>query len=473
MSQPFYLAGKWRSSPASTQLRSPFDDAVVDQYDVPTPQDLKDAVAAAAAAHAAGPPPRHERSKWLARAAEIVVRDSAELARLLVVEGGKPLKAARAEVARLASTLRWSAEEARRLDGELLPLDTAAAYGDRAGLVTRVPAGPVLGITPFNYPLNLAAHKVGPALAAGCPIILKPATATALSGLALGRVLDEAGVAPGYLSVVPVRGSAIEAIVDDSRIAKISFTGSAEVGWELRRRAPRARVTLELGGNAAVVVCADAVLDLAADRITWGAFNQAGQSCISAQRVYAEREIFDSLLEQLVAKTDALVVGDPADEETDVGPLIDASNTARVETWVGEAVAGGARAVTGGKREDPFYLPTILTDVDPAMKVSCEEVFGPVLSVDRFDDFDRVLDSVNSGRFGLQAAVFTGSLDRTFRAFERLQVGGVIVNDVASWRADEMPYGGVKESGSGREGVRYAIQEMTEPRLLVLNGIRW
>jgi acyl-CoA reductase-like NAD-dependent aldehyde dehydrogenase len=473
MSRRFYIAGEWRTSADSRELRSPYDDAVVDRYDIPGAQDLEDALAAAAATHATGPPPRYERSEWLAGAADIVARDREELARLLVAEGGKPLKAARAEVGRLGSTLRWSAEEARRLDGELLPLDTAAAYGDRAGLVSRVPVGPVLGITPFNYPLNLAAHKIGPALAAGCPIILKPATATALSGLELGRVLDEAGVAPGYLSVLPVRGAVIDTVVGDPRVAKISFTGSAEVGWELRRRAPRARVTLELGGNAAVVVCADADLQLAADRICWGAFNQAGQSCISAQRVYAERQVFDRLLELLATSAEALVVGDPADEDTDVGPLIDDANTARVEEWVAEAVAGGAHAVVGGKREDPFYLPTILTDVDPAMRVSCEEVFGPVLSVSPFHDFDRALESVNSGRFGLQAAVFTGSLERAFRAFERVDVGGLIINDVATWRADEMPYGGVKESGSGREGIRYAIREMTEPRLLVLNGVRW
>jgi aldehyde dehydrogenase (NAD+) len=473
MSQPFYVAGDWRTSTDSRELRSPFHDAVVGRFDVPTAKDLEDALSAAAATHAVGPPPRYERSEWLARAADIVARDREDLARLLVAEGGKPLKAARAEVGRLASTLRLSAEEARRLEGEVLPLDTATAYGNRAGIVNRVPVGPVLGITPFNYPLNLAAHKVGPALAAGCPIVLKPATATALSGLALGRVLEEAGVGRGYLSVLPVSGPAIDTVVDDPRIAKISFTGSAEVGWELRRRAPRARVTLELGGNAAVVVCSDADLELAADRICWGAFNQAGQSCISAQRVYAERQVFDALLERLAAKTDALVVGNPADEQTDVGPLIDAANTARVEEWVAEAVAGGARAVTGGKRDDPFYLPTILTDVDPAMKVSCEEIFGPVLSVSAFDDFDHALDSVNSGRFGLQAAVFTSHLDRAFRAFDRVDVGGLIINDVATWRADEMPYGGVKESGSGREGIRYAIREMTEPRLLVLNGIRW
>lgn len=473
MSQPFYVAGDWRHSTDSRELRSPFDDAVVGRFDVPTAKDLEDAIATAAVTHAAGPPPRYERSEWLTRAADIVARDGEDLARLLVAEGGKPLKAARAEVGRLASTLRSSAEEARRLDGEVLPLDTATSYGDRAGLVNRVPVGPVLGITPFNYPLNLAAHKVGPALAAGCPIVLKPATATALSGLALSRVLDEAGVARGYLSVLPASGAMIDTVVDDPRIAKISFTGSAEVGWELRRRAPRARVTLELGGNAAVVVCADADLELAADRICWGAFNQAGQSCISAQRVYAEREALDPLLEFLVARTDALVVGDPSDEQTDVGPLIDAANTARVEEWVAEAIAGGAHATTGGKRDDPFYLPTILTEVDPAMKVSCDEVFGPVLSVSAFDDFDEALDAVNAGRFGLQAAVFTRSLDRVFRAFDRLEVGGLIINDVATWRADEMPYGGVKESGSGREGIRYAIREMTEPRLLVLNGIRW
>ncbi|MGH9026111.1 MAG: aldehyde dehydrogenase family protein, partial [Acidimicrobiia bacterium] len=356
---------------------------------------------------------------------------------------------------------------------ELLPLDTSPAYGERAGIVTRVPIGPVLGITPFNYPFNLIAHKIGPALAAGCPIVVKPASSTPLSALALAAAFDGAGVAPGRLSMVPVGGKAIEPLVADPRVAKISFTGSAEVGWELPRRAPRARVTLELGGNAAVIVCADADLDHAAERVAWGAFNQAGPSCISAQRVYVEAPVAGEFLDRLAAATDALVVGDPFDEATDVGPLIDRGNTDRVESWVDEAVAAGARVVTGGKRDDPFYLPTVLTDTDPGMKVSCEEIFGPVLTVEPFTEFDAALTAVNDSRYGLQAAVFTGSLDRAFGAYARLEVGGVVVNDVASWRADEMPYGGVKESGSGREGIRYAMNEMTEPRLLVLNGTRW
>jgi acyl-CoA reductase-like NAD-dependent aldehyde dehydrogenase len=473
MVQPFYAGGMWRTGPQVRDVLSPFDQRVVGSHAVPLPEDLEDALAAAVQAHHQSLPPRYERSDWLMRAAQAVEADGERLARVVVAESAKPLKGSRAEVARLASTLRWSAEEARRLDGELLPLDTAQAYGKRAGVVTRVPVGPVLGITPFNYPLNLVAHKIGPALAVGCPIIIKPASATPLSALALAEIFHNAGVQRGFLSVLPVGGAAIDPLVRDRRVAKVSFTGSPEVGWQLRQRAPRARVTLELGGNAAAVICETADLDLAAARITWGAFNQAGQSCISAQRVYADQRVFDDLVDRLVAAAEQLVVGDPADDRTDVGPLIDTAATNRVESWIDEAVAAGARVLTGGKRDDPFYLPTIVSDVDPTMKVSCEEVFGPVLVVQPVPTFEDALLAVNNSRFGLQASVFTGRLDEAFGAFERLDVGGVIINDVPSWRADEMPYGGVKESGSGREGIRYAMQEMSEPRLLVLNGIRW
>jgi aldehyde dehydrogenase (NAD+) len=473
MTQPFYVGGEWRTRPATRDVRSPFDGSLAGSHAVPEPSDVEDAIVAAVTTHRADTPPRFERSAWLARAAAIVEEEAEELAQIVVRESAKPLKGARAEVGRFASTLRWSSEEARRLDGELLPLDTAEAYGSRAGLVTRVPIGPVLGITPFNYPLNLVAHKVGPALAVGSPIVIKPASSTPLSALALASVLDRAGVAPGYLSVLPVSAGVIGPLVDDERVAKISFTGSPEVGWGLRHRAARARVTLELGGNAGVVVGADADLDLATERITWGAFNQAGQSCISAQRVFAHDAVHDELLERLVAAAEQLVVGDPADEATDIGPLIDREATDRVEQWVNEAVAAGAAAATGAKRDDPCYLPTILTGVDRSMKVSCEEVFGPVLVVEPCSSFDAGLDAVNDSRFGLQASVFTASLADAFSAFARLEVGGVVVNDVASWRADEMPYGGVKDSGAGREGIRYAMQEMSEPRLLVLNGVRW
>ena len=473
MAQPFYVAGEWRTRDSTRDVHSPFDGSVAGTHAVPEPRDIDDAVVAALRAHRAETPARYERAGWLGRAAEITENEADRLAAIVVGESAKPIKGARAEVARLASTLRWSGEEARRLDGELLPLDTVESYGTRAGLVTRVPVGPVLGITPFNYPLNLVAHKVGPALAVGCPIIVKPASATPLSALALADILDRAGAPSGSLSVLPVGAGAIQGLVVDERIAKISFTGSPEVGWPLKQRAPKARVTLELGGNAGVVVCPDADLEYATERIVWGAFNQAGQSCISAQRVYAHGDVYDALLERVVAATEDLVVGDPADPSTDVGPLIDGAATDRVERWVDEAIAGGARVLTGGKRDEPFYLPTVLADVDPAMKVSCEEVFGPVLVVERSSSFADALDGINASRFGLQAAVFTPRLDEAMTAFARLEVGGVVVNDVASWRADEMPYGGVKDSGSGREGVRYAMQEMTEPRLLVLNGVRW
>ena len=387
-----------------------------------------------------------------------------------MAEGGKPYKNARVEVARAVSTLTWAGEEAKRFTGELVRLDTEEAARGRLGVVRRFPLGPVLGIAPFNFPLNLVCHKVGPALAAGNTIVAKPASATPLTALALGDILVEAGVGEA-LSVVTCSSQDAERAVQDDRIAKISFTGSTEVGWRLKGLAPRKRFTLELGGNAAVIVEPDADLGHAAGRVAYGGFYQAGQSCISVQRVLVHESVFRAFCDALVPRVEALVVGDPADEDTDVGPLIDAGALDRVDAWVQEALAGGARALCGAKRDDPCYLPTVLTDVRDDMKVSCMEVFGPVVTVQPYGSFDEALEMANATEYGLQAGVFTNDVEKVFRAHREIRVGGVIHNDVSAFRADQMPYGGVKASGYGREGLRYAMEEMSETRILVLSGL--
>jgi aldehyde dehydrogenase (NAD+) len=338
------------------------------------------------------------------------------------------------------------------------------------GLVRRFPLGPVLGIAPFNFPLNLVCHKVGPALAAGNTIVVKPASATPLSALVLGDILVDAGFGDA-ISVVTASPQDAERAVQDDRVAKVSFTGSTDVGWKLKSLAPRKKFTLELGGNAAVIVEPDADLDHAADRVSYGGFYQAGQSCISVQRVLVHREVFQTFCDAVVSRVEALTVGDPHDPETDVGPLIDGGALDRVDEWVRQALDGGARALTGAKRDDPCYRPTVLTDVRRDMNVSCREVFGPVVTVAPYDAFDEALALANDTEYGLQAGIFTNDIEKIFRAHHEIRVGGLIHNDVSAFRADQMPYGGVKASGYGREGLRYAMQDMSETRILVLSGI--
>jgi len=397
-----------------------------------------------------------------------VTQRQEELARVLAIEVGKPIRDARGEIARLIDTFRLAAEEATRLAGEWLPLDIAPRATGYQAIVRRFPLGPCTFITPFNFPLNLAAHKIGPAIAAGCPWILKPASATPVSALLLGEILAETPLPPGAFSILPASAADVEPLVTDERMRFLSFTGSPQVGWALRARAGRKRVTLELGGNAACIVDPDADLDYAADRLTFGAFYQSGQSCISVQRVLAHRSIYAALRARLVERAEKLPTGNPLDEHTFLGPLISEADAIRVEQWVAEAVAAGARVLCGGRRQGPCYEATWLENVDPQQKISCREVFGPVATLQPFDDFDEALRGANDSVYGLQCGVFTRDLARAFRAFEELDVGGVVINDVPSFRVDNMPYGGMKESGCGREGVRYAIEEMTERKVLVL-----
>ncbi|MGH2735630.1 MAG: aldehyde dehydrogenase family protein [Actinomycetota bacterium] len=468
----YLVAGDWKSSSETFDVKSPYDDEVVATVAKPSDADVEAAIAAAAAVFDESRRlPVHVRAEALAHISRRLAERVDEVAELIAREGGKPLKWAKAEASRGVSTFRWAAEECRRAEGEIMRLDTEAALGSRLGLVRRFPLGPVLAITPFNFPVNLVAHKVAPALAVGAPVVVKPATKTPLGALLLGELFSETDLPAQMLSVLPVSGGEAGRLVSDERFAKISFTGSSEVGWSLREQAPKKTVTLELGGNAGVIVHSDADLDLAARRVAFGGYYQAGQSCISVQRVLVQAGVESEFTEKLVAEVEKLKTGDPMDAETDVGPVIDSGALERITEWVEEAAQAGAEILTGGKREDPFYLPTVLTRTKADMKVRCEEIFGPVITVDPYDDWDAAITEVNNSEYGLQAGVFTQDVNRLMLAWREIRVGGIIANDVSSFRADQMPYGGSKESGTGREGLRYAMEEMTEPRIMVLSNV--
>lgn len=392
-----------------------------------------------------------------------------DLAMSLCIEAGKPIRDSRGEVTRLIDTFRIAAEEAPRIYGEVLPMDVSPRARGYAGMWKRVPVGPCSFISPFNFPLNLAAHKIAPALAVGCPFVLKPASLTPIGALLIGEVLAETDLPRGAFSILPCRRDGAELFTTDERLKLLSFTGSPEVGWDLKARAGKKKVVLELGGNAAVVVdetwtdLADAV-----ERLVFGAFYQSGQSCIGVQRILVHEAVYDELRERLIAATRALVMGDPKDERTFIGPMISEAEATRLHRWIESAVARGARLLCGGTRDGAMLDATLLDDVPPSEDVVCKEAFGPVAVLSRFRDFDRALEQVNASAFGLQAGIFTRDLYRSQRAWDALEVGGVLIGDVPSFRVDHMPYGGVKDSGFGREGVRFAMQDMTEIRLLLV-----
>ncbi|MEU8385355.1 aldehyde dehydrogenase family protein [Streptosporangium sp. NPDC048865] len=470
--RPFWLAGRPATGEAELTVTNPHDGRVVAVCSVPTGDQVEEAVAAAAAVRGrAAALPIHVRAEALAHVSRRLAERADEIAALITAENGKPIFWARGEVGRAVSTFRFAAEETRRLGGETVRLDTEAASAGRLAYVSRVPYGPILGISPFNFPLNLVAHKVAPAVAVGAPIVLKPAPATPVSALVLGEILAETDLPEGMFSVLPVANDRAGALVEDPRLPVVSFTGSAPVGYAIIDRVPRKHVTLELGGNAAAVVLADADLDWAAARIALFSNYQAGQSCIAVQRVIVEESVHDDFVARLVPAVEALVTGDPADEKTQVGPLVSAEAAERVERWVGEAVSAGARLLTGGTRDGATFAPTVLADVPADAKVVREEVFGPVMVVQKVPGVDEAFAAVNDSRYGLQAGVFTRSLDNAFRANRELEVGGVIIGDVPSYRADQMPYGGVKDSGVGREGLRSAIADLTYEKVMVLTGL--
>jgi acyl-CoA reductase-like NAD-dependent aldehyde dehydrogenase len=472
VARPYLVAGEWREGSDAFEVRSPFDGAVVAEVGVPSDADVEEALARAADTFEESRTlPTHVRAEALMHISSRIGERAGEIAETIAREGGKPLKWATVEANRAVSTFRWAAEEARRAGGELMRLDTEEALGSRVGLVRRFPLGPVVGISPFNFPVNLVAHKMAPALAVGAPIILKPASATPLGALVLGELFAETQLPAGMLSVLPLSSERAQGLVTDPRIKKVSFTGSSEVGWKLKGLDPRKHFTLELGGNAGVIVHSDADLDLAAQRIAFGGYYQAGQSCIAVQRTLVHAPVYEDFVARLVKEVANLKVGDPLDPQTDVGPLIDAGSLDRVAAWVDEAVSEGAEVLAGGQRKDPFYLPTLLGSVRREMKVCREEIFGPVTTVSPYQTFEEAIDEVNATPYGLQAGLFTADLERVFLAHREIKVGGLIVGDVSAFRADQMPYGGTKESGYGREGLRSAMEELTEPRIMVLSHL--
>ena len=459
--------------PADTQeliVTSPFDGSEVGRVPRSSAADVERAVQAAQEALQTKPLPQAERAEILDEAARRIRADEDRLARIIAAEAAKPLKTARVEAQRAVSTCTFAALEARRLAGEMVPIEASDVGAGKLAFTLRVPIGVVAGITPFNFPFNLVAHKVAPAIAAGCPIVIKPASQTPMSAFALRDLLYDAGLPEAWYQVVAGPSSEVgNALVDHPDVALITFTGSVDVGWSIRERAPRKKVGLELGNNAPVVIEPDGNWEAAAQKISVAGFSHAGQSCISTQRVYVHADVVDGFLDALVPKVEALVVGDPMDPDTDVSALISSDDRERVLAWIEEAVSQGAQVRCGGQVKDDVLLPTVLTDVTPDMRVCREEVFGPVVAVQTYTDFDEALRLSNDTHYGLQAAVFTSDLAKAFAAARTLDFGGVLVNEVPTWRADQMPYGGLRDSGNTREGPAYAVREMTETRLVVIH----
>lgn len=470
----FLLCGKEWTDGEVLEVRSPWDQGLIGKVTIATRADAREAVNhAVASMRRTRALPRWKRREILEEIAAALIEQKDRFAKLIVAEAGKPLRLARAEVDRAVLTFKTAAEEAARLGGETIPLDLTQGNENRWGLVQRFPVGPVLAVTPFNFPLNLVAHKAAPAIASGCPILIKPSPQTPFTALALGEVILKAGWPEEALAILPLANADTAWLAEkEDRIKLVSFTGSAKVGWELKAHSGRKRVLLELGGNAALIIHGDyRDLDGAAERTAHAAFGYAGQSCISVQRIFVDKSIFQTFLWKFVEIAGKLVSGDPANEATEIGPLIRSSEAERVESWIKEAVAGGARLISGGEREGSVIAPAILTGTKTGMKIRDEEVFGPVAIVEPYTDFEDALAEVNHSRFGLQAGLLTRDAGRILTAYRELEVGALIVGDTPAWRLDPMPYGGVKDSGLGREGIRSAIEEMTEPRMLVMSAM--
>lgn len=464
-----YIDGTWRSSNSSLPVHNKYSGTIIRQVAQASPEAVDQAVDAATRAFKT-PLPAHQRAAILHRAADLVRDHEDAFARTIASEGGKPYKDALAEVRRGVETLQLSSEEAKRIHGETIPFDAAPGSENRMGFYLRVPKGVIAAIAPFNFPINLVVHKVGPAIAAGCPVLLKPATTTPLTAIMLVEVLEAAGLPPGYLNLIIGPGGAIgDYLVQHAGIKMVTFTGSPPVGEHIRAIAGLKEVVLELGNNSGNIVHSDAEYAHAARLLAAKAYGSAGQFCISVQRIYVHRPILDAFTEAFISATRALKVGDPLDPTVDVGPLITEGEAVRVQDWVDEAVRQGARVLAGGSRTGSLVSPTALIDVTPAMKVVDQEVFGPVASIIPYDHFDEAIALMNQSAYGLQAGVFTRDLGRAWQACTSIETGGVIINDTSAYRVDLMPYGGVKRSGLGREGPRYAVEEMTELRTIVFN----
>ena len=468
--QGFFVDGKWIEEGDLVEIRAPYDGSVIASVFQGRREHAEAAIAAAVKAFGTTRRlPAFERQRVLRRVSESITERKQEFARTMAQEAGKPIKAARTEVERAIFTFNVAAEESTRIYGEYLPLDWQEFTAGRWGIVRRFPLGPIAGITPFNFPLNLVAHKVAPAIAAGCPMVLKPAPQTPLTAMLLAEAVQQAGWPDGGLNVLPLSNEDAGLLVSDERIKLISFTGSAAVGWQIKKNCGKKKVVLELGGNAGVIVHSDADLAYAADRCVVGGFSYAGQTCISVQRILVERSVCGKFTDLLLEGVKKLKTGDPLDESSDLGPLIRESDAVRASDWIQEAVRGGARLLCGGQRQGPMLEPTVLTGTRPEMKVNCQEIFAPVVTVEPYDDFNQALKQINNSPYGLQAGLFTRDAKLIFNAYEELEVGGLVAGDVPAFRIDHMPYGGIKDSGLGREGLRYAIEEMTEPKLLVMN----
>ena len=470
MDYKLLIGGEWTGSGDPLEVKNKYDGSTVGVLPTASREDLDHAIDAAQSAEdLMAEMPAYKRAEILLKTAALLRERSDDLAKTIAAEAGKALKFARAEVDRAVSTFTIASEEAKRLHGETIPLDAVPAGEGYFGFWTRRPVGVIAAISPFNFPLNLVAHKVAPAIASGNTIVLKPASTTPLTAVKLCEILAEAGLPAGAINLVVGSGGTVgEWLVTDSRVDKITFTGSPDVGRHILSVAGLKKVTLELGNTSPVVVAPDADLDFVAKRCAVGAYYNSGQVCISVQRIYSEKQVYESFSEKFVKAAEALVVGDPLDERVDVGPMIDSKEVDRIEDWVNEATTSGARVLTGGKRDGMVYYPTVLAGVSEDMKVVAEEAFAPVASVIASDDFESALKQANDTKFGLQVGVFTKDIDRVFKAVKRLNFGGVIVNDTPNFRADHMPYGGNRQSGLGREGVRFAMEEMTNIQMVAI-----
>jgi acyl-CoA reductase-like NAD-dependent aldehyde dehydrogenase len=466
---PYYLAGEAVYANTDLKVTDKYSGEVAYEVPLATPDVLDQAIAAAeGAAEAMRKMTVYERQAVLEHCVKRFTERADELAEALCIEAGKPINDAKGEVGRLIDTFKIAAEETPRMLGETLPLDISPRAKGYRGMTQRVPIGPCAFISPFNFPLNLAAHKVAPAIAAGCPFVLKPASMTPIGALVIGEILAETDLPKGAFSILPCRRDSADMLTEDDRLKLLSFTGSPEVGWALKARAGKKPVVLELGGNAACVVDNDWDLDDAVARVIIGAFYQSGQSCIGVQRLYVHSDVYDEFKEKLVAKTKALKSGDPKDPETFIGPMISEGEAERLHGWIKDALDRGATLLCGGEREGNMLQASLFENVPADCDLSAEEAFGPVAILEPFDDYDQVLKKVNDSRYGLQAGIFTRDLYKAQKAWDELEVGGVVIGDVPSWRVDHMPYGGVKDSGIGREGIRYALEDMTELRLMVV-----
>ena len=467
---PIYLAGRWVESPDILVVDDPaHPDTPAGATYTATEAQYEEAVEAAVSGfELTRRLSSMERSRALHHIENGIRGRREELGRVIARESGKPIRDALGEVDRAILTFRLGAEEAEQITGETIPLDLNALSKGRMGITRRFPVGPVAAISPFNFPLNLAAHKIAPAIAAGCSIVLKPPSRDPLTMLTVAEIIDEAGLPPGAVSILPMSRALGDRLVEDDRFKLLSFTGSPDVGWAMKARAGKKKVVLELGGNAGAIVDATADLEWALKRILMGAFSYAGQVCVSVQRLFVHESVWDTFMDRFAAGARALSVGDPMDPETQLGPMVDGASAQRTQRWVDEAIAAGGRALAGGRADGQAFPATVLVDVPRDAKVCSMEAFAPIVVAFPFTDFESVIEAVNDSSFGLQAGVFTNDLAHTWRAFEGLEVGGVIINDVPTYRIDNMPYGGVKDSGLGREGVRYAIEDMTEIQIMVM-----